>query len=162
MVCLSHWFVRGGEWWATCLYCCSLHWCSYCQLCHHPLGRLVGYQQMSTILRISFMYKGSVVAFGGFDNWSFMVQDVGKENYCPLSVVVMVFITLVSGWVSTVQFVSLEMRLHFWWITPAKIYKFSKSLCPPSIGDWGFQNTPTCLIWWMAIPKKQISKMLIH
>ena len=48
------------------------------------------------------MYKGSVVAFGGFDNWSFMVQDVGKENYCPLSVVVMVFITLVSGWVSTV------------------------------------------------------------
>ena len=40
-------------------------------------------------------YKGSDVVFGAYGSWSYNIEDVGKENYCPRVTMGTAFATLI-------------------------------------------------------------------
>ena len=44
-------------------------------------------------------YKGSDVVFGAYGSWSYNIEDVGKENYCPRVAMNTAFATLIICWV---------------------------------------------------------------
>ena len=44
-------------------------------------------------------YKGSDVVFGAYGSWSYNIEDVGKENYCPRVTMGTAFATLNICWV---------------------------------------------------------------